>query len=294
MRVLISGASGLVGTELRRQLTELGHQPISLVRRPAKNENEIEWDPMTGRIPFNALDGVDAVVNLAGATTGKIPWTPTYRKEIVDSRIDSTKTLVKAINSAKEKPKVFVSGSASGFYGDSGDTWLTEDSPKGTGFLSDLAAKWEQEAEKADTRVVLARTTLVMSPTRGALARLLPLIKLFVGGPIGSGKQWWAWISLRDEARAIIHLINSDARGAYNLTAPEPATCAQVIQALAKAAKRPALFRIPGWLMTLVFGEAAQELLLCSQKMSAEKLLATGFKFDHPKLQDAAKYSLGL
>ena len=293
MRVLISGASGLVGTELRAQLKALGHEPISLVRRAAKDSSEIEWNPSKGHLSEGALDDIDAVVNLAGATTGKIPWTPAYRKEIIASRLDSTRTLVNAINSAKKKPSVLISGSASGFYGDCADQWLTEESPKGSGFLSDLAWQWEEQAKLAKTRVVLVRTTLVMSPARGALARLLPLIKMFVGGPIGTGKQWWAWISLRDEARAIIHLINSDASGAFNLTAPEPATCSDVIHALAKAAKRPAWFRIPGWLMKLVFGEAAQELLLCSQKMSADKLIAAGFQFDHATLEQAARYSIG-
>lgn len=293
MRVLISGASGLVGTELRAQLRALGHEPISLVRRAAKDSSEIEWNPSSGFLADGAMEGVDAVVNLAGATTGKIPWTTAYRKEIVSSRLDSTRTLVEAINSATKKPRVLISGSASGFYGDCGDQWLTEESPKGTGFLSDLASEWEEQALRAKTRVVLVRTTLVMSPGRGALARLLPLIKLFIGGPIGTGRQWWAWISLRDEARAIIHLINSEVTGAFNLTASEPATCADVVRALAKAAKRPAWFRIPGWLMTLVFGEAAKELLLCSQKMSANKLIETGFEFEHPRLELAAKYSLG-
>ena len=227
MRVLISGASGLVGTELRAQLTAAGHQAISLVRRPAFDENEIEWHPEHGFISEGALDNVDAVVNLAGATTGRLPWTKAYKKQLVSSRIDSTRTLVQAIRNAKHKPKVLVSGSASGFYGDTGGESKSESAPKGTGFLSDLASAWEEEALKAEsqTRVVLIRTTLVMSRKLGALGRLLPLVKLGVGGPLGPGNQWWAFISLRDEARAIIHLINNnDASGAFNLTAPESAT----------------------------------------------------------------------
>jgi len=279
MRVLVSGASGLVGTEVIRQLREQGHEALRLVRRKATAPDEVEWNPSTGFIQEGIIETVDAVVNMAGATTGKIPWTAKYKEEIVSSRIDSTRTLVNAMKNAKHKPKVLVSGSASGFYGDSGDKLLSENSPKGTGFLSDLAHAWEQEALKAPTevRVVLARTTMVMSRKLGALGRLLPLIKLGVGGPLGSGKQWWAWISLPDEAAAIIHLINSpSASGAYNLTAPEPATCGQIVKALAKD--------------LLLIGEAAVELLLCSQNMTATRLLETGFKFQHPTLKQASAW----
>ncbi|CAB4612284.1 unannotated protein [freshwater metagenome] len=291
MRVLISGASGLVGSEVARQLKAAGHEPIKLVRRPISGPGEVAWNPATGTIPADLMDNIDAVVNMAGATTGKIPWTKKYKQEIVASRIDSTRTLVKAMAAAKNPPKVFVSGSASGFYGDSGDKILSESAPKGSGFLSDLANQWEQEALKAPSgvRVVLARTTMVMSRQLGALGRLLPLIKLGVGGPLGSGKQWWAWISQVDEAAAIIHLINtSSASGAFNLTAPEPATCKDMVVALAKQLKRPAIIPVPAFALKLILGEAATELLLCSQNMSAEKLLATGFKFQHPTLSSAA------
>lgn len=279
MRVLISGYTGLVGTEVAKQLRAAGHEAIKLER------NEPNLPAL--------IETIDAVVNLAGATTGKIPWTKSYKREIFDSRIETTKQLVAAINGAKNKPKVLVSGSASGFYGDCGDKWLDESSPKGTGFLSDLAALWEAEAQKADTRVVLARTTMVMSRAKGALGKLLPLIKLGIGGPLGSGKQWWAFISLQDEAAAIIHLINSpSASGAYNLTAPEPATCAQIVKSLAKGLRRPALLQVPSFAMKLLIGEAAVELLLCSQKMKADRLLATGFKFSHPTLEQATAYVL--
>lgn len=279
MRVLISGFTGLVGTEVARQLRKAGHEAIKLERDEANLAALIET--------------VDAVVNLAGATTGKIPWTKAYKAEIVESRIETTKKLVSAINSAKKKPTVLVSGSASGFYGDCGDAWLDESSPKGTGFLSDLAALWEAEALKAETRVVLARTTMVMSRAKGALGKLLPLIKLGIGGPLGSGKQWWAFISLQDEAAAIIHLINTpSASGAYNLTAPEPATCGEIVKSLAKGLHRPALLQVPAFAMRLLVGEAAVELLLCSQKMKAERLMSTGFKFSHPTLELATDYVL--
>lgn len=288
MRVLISGASGLVGTEVARQLREDGHEAIKLVRRAARAADEISWNPSKGEIDPEIMERVDAVVNLAGATTGRIPWTAKYKKEIVSSRIDSTRTLVTAINRAGNPPKVLISGSASGFYGEGGSTWLSEDSPKGKGFLSDLAHNWEQEAMKARARVVLVRTTLVMSRKKGALGPLMPLLKLGVGGPIGSGKQFWAWINLVDEAAAIIHLITTPgASGPYNLTAPEPATCEQMIVGLGKAIRRPTFFRIPEFLMKLFIGEAAEELLLVSQKMTANKLLASGFRFRYPDLKSS-------
>ena len=288
MRVLISGASGLVGTELARQLREDGHEAIRLVRRAARAADEISWNPSKGEIDPEIMESVDAVVNLAGATTGRIPWTAKYKKEIVSSRIDSTRTLVTAINRAGNPPKVLISGSASGFYGEGGSTWLSEESPKGKGFLSDLAHNWEQEAMKARARVVLVRTTLVMSRKKGALGPLMPLLKLGVGGPIGSGKQFWAWINLVDEAAAIIHLITTPGtHGPYNLTAPEPATCEEMIVSLGKAIRRPTFFRIPEFLMKLFIGEAAEELLLVSQKMTANKLLASGFRFRYPDLNSS-------
>jgi uncharacterized protein (TIGR01777 family) len=264
-----------------------------LVRRPANGPDEIQWDPSTGTLPANALDGIDAVVNMAGATTGKLPWTKAYKREIVESRLGSTRTLVNAINAAAVKPKAFVSGSASGFYGDTMGQALSESAPNGKGFLAELSAQWEAEAAKVspDVRLILARTTMVMSRKLGALGRLLPLVKMGVGGSLGPGNQWWAWISVVDEAGAILHLIDSpEASGPYNLTAPEPATCAQIVKALAKELHRPAFVPVPSFALRLAFGEGADELLLCSQNMSAQKLIDSGYKFVHPTLQQAAKW----
>ena len=293
MKVLISGASGLIGTELNLQLKAQGHQVVRLVRRPARSAEELSWSPGLAPLDPASLSDIDAVINLAGATTGKIPWTKKYEKELIASRLDSTKTLVDAINACPNPPQVLISGSASGIYGDQGDAWLDESSPKGEGFLADLAYQWEEAAKLARTRVVLVRTTMVMSKKLGALGKLLPLIKLGIGGALGSGKQWWAWISLEDEARAIIHLIeNETASGAYNLTAPEPATCEQIIKELGRQLRRPTLIKVPAFAMRLLIGKAADELLLCSQKMKSHRLEKTGFVFKHPTLTESVGYVL--
>ena len=277
MKVLITGSHGLIGTELSAQLHSLGHTPVPLKRGTKLKPED--------------LDGIDAIVNLAGATTGKLPWTKNYKRELIDSRIETTQMLVNAINGCKNPPKVFISGSASGFYGDTREITASEETPKGTGFLSDLAARWEETAKQASTRVVLIRTTMVLSRKLGALGRLLPLIKLGVAGPLGSGKQWWAWISLPDEVRAIIHLINTEsASGVFNLTAPESATCTQMIKSLGQKLNRPTLIPVPAFALRLAFGEGADELLLCNQKMTADKLLSTGFVFEHPTLDSATSW----
>lgn len=293
MRVLVTGATGLIGSEVIRQLKARGDEVVTMVRRSPQNASEREWHPDRGFIEPETMVGIDAVVNLAGATTGKLPWTKKYKQELVWSRVRATELLVQAMDEVKVKPKVFISGSASGFYGDTFDDNKIETDAKGTGFLSDLAHAWEQAALKAPkkVRVVLVRTTLVMSRQKGALGRLMPLLKLGLAGPLGPGSQWWAWISLPDEAAAILHLIDTEsANGAFNLTAPEAATCKQLIDALGKELKRPTLIPVPSFALRLAFGEGADELLICSQKLSADKLLASGFKFQHPTLQSAARW----
>ena len=296
MRVLVTGATGLIGSELVRVLRARGDEVITMVRRAPRDASEREWQPDRGYIDPNTLDGVDAVVNLAGATTGKLPWTKKYKEELIWSRVKATQLLVGAMQSAKKKPKVFVSGSASGFYGDTGSGAATEDDLRGTGFLADLASDWEAAALEAPSsvRVCLVRTTMVLSRSKGALGRILPLLKLGVAGPLGNGRQWWAWISLTDEVRAIIHLIdNKKCSGAYNLTAPEHATCTQLMKALGKSFKRPAIIPVPAFALRLAFGEGADELLLCNQKLSANKLVASGFKFEHPTLALACDWVAG-
>lgn len=273
MRVLVTGSHGLIGSELVARLTALGHEVIRWNRKPLVSAE---------------LENIDAVVNLAGATTGKMPWTKNYKRELIESRVSTTQMLVTAINGCTNPPKVLVSGSASGFYGDTGSTSKLESDPKGTGFLSDLANEWEQAALKAKTRVVLVRTTMVLSRKLGALGKLMPILKLGIGGPMGSGKQWWDWISLPDEVGAIIHLmLDAKAEGVYNLTAPESSTCTEVVKSLGKHLGRPTVFKLPAFAARLVLGEAADELLLCNQKLSSKKLEESGYRFQHPTLESA-------
>lgn len=293
MKVLISGASGLIGTELTKQLRAKGHEPILLVRREKRAPNEVSWNPAKADIKPGIMEEVDAVVNLAGATTSKIPWTKKYAKQLVDSRIMSTRLLVDAINQAENPPKVFLSGSAEGFYGNGGDNLLTEQSPLGSGFMAELSNDWELEAKKAKIRTVLVRTTLTMSKNAIALRLIKLMISLLFVKSLGNGKQWWAWITVEDHSRAMIHLIEKeDSQGPYNFAAPEPATCEQIFAALGKELRRPNLIRIPAWAMRLTAGEAADQILLTSHKMSATKLLSTGFEFNHPTISQAARYTV--
>ena len=293
MRILISGASGLIGTELSKQLRSLGHEPLLLVRREKRAPHEVSWNPARGEIATDIMEEVDAVVNLAGATTSKIPWTKKYAKTLVDSRIDSTRVLLDAINAAKNPPKVFLSGSAEGFYGNGGESLLTEESPLGEGFMAELSNDWELEAKKANIRTVLVRTTLTMSKNAIALKLIKLMISLLFVKSLGNGKQWWAWITVEDHARAMIHLIGDEsAEGPFNFAAPEPATCEQIFAALGKELRRPNLIRIPSWAMRLTAGAAADQILLTSHKMSAKKLLSTGFEFNHPTISQAAEYTV--
>lgn len=287
MTVLIAGSSGLIGTALASQLEREGTTVQRLVRRPAERANEVQWTPGTPLDP-GVLDGVAAVINLAGASIGQIPWTAKRREAILRSRVDSTRTLVDALRS--NPGAALINGSAVGFYGDRDDEALTEDAGRGTGFLADVVAAWEAEAMRASdiTRVVLARTGLVVA-NGGGIAPLRMLTALGVGGPLGSGRQWWPWISLHDEVRALSWLAGSNLSGAVNLAGPQPATMADLGRALARELHRPFWLPAPAFALRTLLGDAGQELLLSSQKLVPARLTTAGFTFEHATVGEAVR-----
>jgi len=290
LRVVISGASGMIGRPLQRLLRDQGHAVHTLVRRTPQDASEHQWNPKTGEIESGILDHVDVVVNLSGASIGRIPWTSGYKSTILASRITATDTLARAIRDAATPPRLLVQGSAVGFYGDRGDEKLSEESPQGAGFLAEVVHQWEAAAQPAAsdaTRIAYARTGLVVGKG-GAMAPLQLQTALGVGGPIGSGRQWWPWISLHDEVRALAHLsTHQSADGIFTLVAPTPATAKDLTTELARHMRRPHWLGLPTAAISLLMGEAGRELLLSSQHISAERLVATGFRFDDVTLSAA-------
>jgi hypothetical protein len=254
----------------------------------------VSWDPDGGTVETEGLAGVEAAVHLAGAGVGDHRWTDEYKRTIRDSRVLGTRTLVKALTALDPLPRVLVSGSASGFYGDRGDEELTEQSGGGSGFLADVVRAWEAETEPASAagiRVAHIRTGLVMAPEGGAFGRLLPLVKLGLAGPLGSGKQWWPWITLEDQIAAIDFLLTHDVAGPFNLSAPHPAPQKDVIRALARAAHRPALLPAPKAALRVALGEFSEDIL-SSQRVLPRRLVAAGFTFRHPELDGASEWVL--
>ena len=284
-RVAITGSTGLIGSALVGHLRSEGHTVQRLVRRKAAAPDEISWDPKNGTIDIAALEGVDAVIHLAGANVGDHRWTKKYRAEILNSRLLGTTTIAQAVSTVK--PKVFISGSAIGFYGETGNRAVNESDRGGDDFLAAVCREWEAAADLAgDTRTVKIRTGLVLEPTGGALGRMLPLFRFGLGGKIGSGKQWWSWITLHDEIRAICHLLESDVSGPINLTSPNPVTNQEFTAALARALHRPALFPVPGIALKTVLGGFSTEIL-GSKKVLPTALTESGFTFDYPHLVNA-------
>ncbi|HQY86800.1 MAG TPA: TIGR01777 family oxidoreductase [Ilumatobacteraceae bacterium] len=296
MRVIISGASGLIGSALCSELRSGQHDVVTLVRRPA-GAGEVQWDPANGVLPADALEGADAVVHLAGAGIGDHRWTAEYKREILDSRVRSTTLLAETIAACTQRPPVFLSGSAIGIYGASDDRELDEQSPVGSGFLADTCRQWEAAAlpaAAAGTRVAYLRTGIVLTPKGGALKKMLPLFKLFAGGRFGNGKQWQSWISLPDEVGAICHLLTSDVEGPVNLTAPNPITNAGFAKQLGKALGRPSVVPVPSFGPKLLLGsELAEALLFTGQNVLPKVLQQSGYRFQHPRLDEAFAALLG-
>ena len=293
MKILITGASGLIGQALTKQLNATGHTTVAAVRREPRRNDEVQWNPSTGEMSPSAFDGVDAVVHLAGAGIGDKRWTDAYKMEILQSRTLGTALLADTMASLDKKPSVFLSGSAIGIYGVRDDTELGEAAAIGTGFLADVCRDWEAasaSASAAGIRTVLLRTGIVLSPKGGALKKQLPLFKLGLGGKFGNGKQWQSWISITDEVNAIIHLLTSNLSGAVNLTAPNAVTNAEFTRVLGSVVSRPAILPIPSFGPKLLLGgELADALLFTGQRVVPNALVADGFHFAHPTLDVALR-----
>ena len=295
--IAITGASGLIGTALAHHLSARGHRVVRFTRQTSAGSDSIAWDPKAGSIEADKLRGVDAVVHMAGAGIGDKRWSSDYKREILESRTKSTALLASTLADLSDGPKVLLSGSAIGIYGESESATFTEESPNGSGFLADVCVQWEAAtapAEKAGVRVAHLRTGIVLSPKGGALKKLLPLFKLGAGGRMGSGRQWQSWISIDDEIAAIEHLLTSSVTGAVNLTAPNPVTQAEFTKTLARVLKRPSLLPVPTFGPKLLLGsELADALLFTGQKMLPTVLERDGFAFAHADLESALRHLLG-
>ena len=295
MHIVIAGASGLIGTHLSATLREAGHNVTTLVRREPSSPTEVRWDPAARRLDPAALAGADTVINLSGAGIGDRPWTRRRIDELLTSRLDPTRTLVGAMAKLEQPPKVFISQSGSNYYGDRGTAVLRENSSNGTGIMARICHEWEAAAHEAPSgvRVVTPRTGVVLSPAGGALGRLLPLLRLGLGGPLGHGRQYWPWITLPDLGEAFMFLADSRLHGPVNVCAPESADVNALIASLASALHRPAIFRVPAPALRLVMGKLADELLLSSQRMEPAALEAAGFQWQHASLAEAAAWVAG-
>lgn len=279
-RVAVTGSSGLIGSALVAKLKSEGYQVQKIVRRPPRNSEEVRWDPIKGEIDLDALDGVDAVFHLAGAGVGDKRWSAAYRSEILNSRLLGTTTMANACQQLQTN--VFISASAIGYYGETGNRAVTEIDKGGSDFLSVVCREWEAVSDLAPSvRTIKLRTGLVLDPTGGALARMIPLFKFGLGGKLGSGKQWWSWITLHDQVRAMIFLMNSKIEGAVNLTSPNPVTNQEFTASLARVLKRPALFPAPAFALKAVLGGFSSEVL-GSKKVIPKVLIDSKFEFDYP------------
>jgi uncharacterized protein len=300
--VLLSGASGFIGSQLSKSLSADGHRVVRLARPESRStpavSDIVRWDPEAGYIDRDALARLqpDAVVNLAGESIAK-RWTATRRRRIRESRVRGTTILAEALAALRSKPSVFLSGSAMGYYGaHRGDELLEEHSAPGSDFLAQTARDWERATEaasQAGIRVVLSRTGIVLGMGGGALDQMLLPFRLGVGGRLGSGRQWMSWIALDDVVRALRFLVDTPAvRGPVNLVAPEPVRNAEFTKVLGRVLGRPAMLPVPAFALELLFGTMADHTILASQRLSPKKLAGAGFEFRHPRLEEALRFEL--
>ena len=294
MRIVVSGASGLIGSTLVPALRGDGHDVVRLVRREPARSDEIRWDPAAGALELASLEGVDAVVNLSGANLDR-RWTERAKREILESRTKSTGLLASVAAALDPRPSAFLCAGGTGVYGNRGDEILTEESAPGDGFLADVTSQTEASslpAREAGIRVVHFRQGMVLSHKGGALKRMLPFFRFGLGGPVGSGAQWWSWTSLDDVVSAYRLVLTSDLAGPVNLTAPNPVTSRQFAKALGRALRRPALLPAPALGIRLLFGEKGEEVLLAGQRALPARLLDAGFEFSYPTVDAALKHAL--
>jgi uncharacterized protein (TIGR01777 family) len=291
-KVALSGASGMLGAALRQALAVRNLLVLQLVRRPSATPDEFEWNPAATApvASFDALEGLAAAIHLSGANIASHRWTPAYRREMTASRVDSTRALAVALARLSHPPQVMLVASATGFYGNRGDELLDEASAPGSGFMASLCEQWEaaaQPAREAGIRVVHLRFGVILG-RGGALARMVPVFRLGLGGPLGSGRQWMSWISLDDALAAIVFILDTPTlAGPVNLTAPNPARNAEFTRALASQLHRPALVPVPAFALRLALGQMADEALLASARVFPARLAAAGFQFTHPTIQQA-------
>ncbi len=297
MKILVTGATGLVGTEVVALLGSAGHEVFRLTRKPPKEANDLRWNPDAGEIPKARLEGLDAVVHLAGENIAEARWSPEVKERIRKSRVQGTKLLCETLAQLQSPPKTLICASAIGFYGNRGDEVLTEASPPGTGFLPDLCREWEAAAEPArqkGIRVVHLRIGVVLSPKGGALAKMLTPFKLGLGGVIGNGRQYWSWIAVDDVAGAVLHaLSHAEIAGPVNVVSPNPTTNYDFTKTLGGVLHRPTIFPMPAFAARLALGEMADDLLLGSNRVVPERLQQTGYPFRCPTLEFALRHLLG-
>jgi uncharacterized protein len=294
MRIVVAGASGLIGSALVPALRDDGHDVVRLVRREPAGYDEIRWDPAAGALEPASLEGVDAVVNLSGANLDR-RWTERAKREILESRTKSTGLLATVAAELDPRPSTFLCAGGTGVYGNRGDEILTEESVPGDGFLADVTSQTEAAslpARDAGIRVVHFRQGMVLSRNGGALKRMLPFFRAGIGGPVGNGSQWWSWTSLDDVVSAYRLVLTSDIAGPVNLTAPNPVTSRQFAKALGRALRRPAVLPAPALGIRLLFGEKGEEVLLAGQRALPARLLDAGFEFSAPTIETGLAQAL--